>query len=337
MDKRSKCKTRNYKTPRGEHRENTLRHKSQQKILILIKKQKQKNTKNWHSPNFKTIVSFPRSSRIFHHKQYTSIFFYFCSWKKPAPLLLLLKWTFPRMRVNIFPSCSPQPLEYANLQDLYAMVYAPRAHLIPASERRAQDRDPWPRWNGKIPFHLSGGLSFFRSEVLCGVLELGTGAVHRQRCHLLAGGKAHRRRRSLHVENKYTEFCMKGTLLFCPPVNPSELGVKESMKSDLRLWHWCGHGLGPHPSGEGKRVGEGLGEGGGGPGATQEERMTFPHRVSQGATRDLSPNLYGRGFDSEARRGEAVAAQPCACLLDCISNGPRVILLRIRPSCVAER
>ena len=33
MDKRSKCKTRNYKTPRGEHRENTLRHKSQQDPL----------------------------------------------------------------------------------------------------------------------------------------------------------------------------------------------------------------------------------------------------------------------------------------------------------------
>ena len=33
MDKRSKCKTRNYKTPRGEHRKNTLRHKSQQDPL----------------------------------------------------------------------------------------------------------------------------------------------------------------------------------------------------------------------------------------------------------------------------------------------------------------
>ena len=33
MDKRSKCKTRNYKTPRGEHRQNTLRHKSQQDPL----------------------------------------------------------------------------------------------------------------------------------------------------------------------------------------------------------------------------------------------------------------------------------------------------------------
>ena len=33
MDKRCKCKTRNYKTPRGEHRENTLRHKSQQDPL----------------------------------------------------------------------------------------------------------------------------------------------------------------------------------------------------------------------------------------------------------------------------------------------------------------
>ena len=30
MDLRSKCKTRNYKTPREEHRQNTLRHKSQQ-------------------------------------------------------------------------------------------------------------------------------------------------------------------------------------------------------------------------------------------------------------------------------------------------------------------
>ena len=33
MDKRSKCKTRNYKTPRGEHRQNTLRHKSQQVLF----------------------------------------------------------------------------------------------------------------------------------------------------------------------------------------------------------------------------------------------------------------------------------------------------------------
>ena len=33
MDKRSKCKIRNYKTPRGEHRQNTLRHKSQQDPL----------------------------------------------------------------------------------------------------------------------------------------------------------------------------------------------------------------------------------------------------------------------------------------------------------------
>ena len=33
MDYRSKCKTRNYKTPRGEHRQNTLRHKSQQDPL----------------------------------------------------------------------------------------------------------------------------------------------------------------------------------------------------------------------------------------------------------------------------------------------------------------
>ena len=30
MDYRSKRKTRNYRTPRGEHRQNTLRHKSQQ-------------------------------------------------------------------------------------------------------------------------------------------------------------------------------------------------------------------------------------------------------------------------------------------------------------------
>ena len=30
MNYRSKCKTRNYKTPRGEHRQNTLRHTSQQ-------------------------------------------------------------------------------------------------------------------------------------------------------------------------------------------------------------------------------------------------------------------------------------------------------------------
>ena len=36
MDKRSKCKTRNYKTPRGEHRENTLRHKSQQDPLYYL-------------------------------------------------------------------------------------------------------------------------------------------------------------------------------------------------------------------------------------------------------------------------------------------------------------
>jgi len=33
IDQRSKCKTRNYKTPRGEHRQNTLRHTSQHKIL----------------------------------------------------------------------------------------------------------------------------------------------------------------------------------------------------------------------------------------------------------------------------------------------------------------
>ena len=33
MDKRSKYKTRNYKTPRGKHRQNTLRHKSQQDPL----------------------------------------------------------------------------------------------------------------------------------------------------------------------------------------------------------------------------------------------------------------------------------------------------------------
>ena len=29
----SKCKNRNYKTPRGKHRQNTLRHKSQQDPL----------------------------------------------------------------------------------------------------------------------------------------------------------------------------------------------------------------------------------------------------------------------------------------------------------------
>ena len=33
MDYRSKCKTRNYKTPRGEHRQNTLQHTSQQDPL----------------------------------------------------------------------------------------------------------------------------------------------------------------------------------------------------------------------------------------------------------------------------------------------------------------
>ena len=33
MDERSKLKTRNYKTPRGEHRQNTLLHKSQQNPL----------------------------------------------------------------------------------------------------------------------------------------------------------------------------------------------------------------------------------------------------------------------------------------------------------------
>ena len=33
MDSRSKCKTRNYKTPRGEHRQNTLQHTSQQDPL----------------------------------------------------------------------------------------------------------------------------------------------------------------------------------------------------------------------------------------------------------------------------------------------------------------
>ena len=35
MDWRSKCKTRNYKIPRGKHRQNTLRHKSQQDPLGL--------------------------------------------------------------------------------------------------------------------------------------------------------------------------------------------------------------------------------------------------------------------------------------------------------------
>ena len=33
MGYRSKCKTRNYKTPRGEHRQNTIRYKSQQDPL----------------------------------------------------------------------------------------------------------------------------------------------------------------------------------------------------------------------------------------------------------------------------------------------------------------
>ena len=33
MDQRSKCKTRNHKTPRGKHWQNTLRHKSQQDPL----------------------------------------------------------------------------------------------------------------------------------------------------------------------------------------------------------------------------------------------------------------------------------------------------------------
>ena len=33
MDLRSKRKTSNYKTPRGEHKQNTLRHKSQQDPL----------------------------------------------------------------------------------------------------------------------------------------------------------------------------------------------------------------------------------------------------------------------------------------------------------------
>ena len=33
MDERSKCKTRNYKTPRGKRRQNTLQHKSQQDPL----------------------------------------------------------------------------------------------------------------------------------------------------------------------------------------------------------------------------------------------------------------------------------------------------------------
>ena len=37
MDQRSKRKTRNYKTPRGEHRQNTLRHKSQQVPLWLLR------------------------------------------------------------------------------------------------------------------------------------------------------------------------------------------------------------------------------------------------------------------------------------------------------------
>ena len=33
INSKSKCKTRNYKTPRGEHRQNTLRHKSHQDPL----------------------------------------------------------------------------------------------------------------------------------------------------------------------------------------------------------------------------------------------------------------------------------------------------------------
>ena len=33
MDYRYKCKTRNYKTSRGKHRQNTLRHKAQQDPL----------------------------------------------------------------------------------------------------------------------------------------------------------------------------------------------------------------------------------------------------------------------------------------------------------------
>ena len=45
MDWRSKCKTRNYKTPRGKHRQNTLWHKSQQDPLWLTSHSNTKRNK----------------------------------------------------------------------------------------------------------------------------------------------------------------------------------------------------------------------------------------------------------------------------------------------------
>ena len=46
MDYRSKCKTRNYKTPRGKHGQNTLWHKSQQDSLCLISQSNGNKRKN---------------------------------------------------------------------------------------------------------------------------------------------------------------------------------------------------------------------------------------------------------------------------------------------------
>ena len=46
MDWRSKCKTRNYKTPRGKHRQYTLQHKSQQDPLWPTSQSKGNKSKN---------------------------------------------------------------------------------------------------------------------------------------------------------------------------------------------------------------------------------------------------------------------------------------------------
>ena len=46
MDLRSKCKTRNYKPPRGKHRQNTLRHKPQQDSLLPTSQNIENKSKN---------------------------------------------------------------------------------------------------------------------------------------------------------------------------------------------------------------------------------------------------------------------------------------------------
>ena len=81
-------------------------------------------------------------------------------------------------------------------------------------------------------------MRFSLSEVLCGVLRTGQQFTdNAATCWPDAKltGAVDKDGRSLHVENKYIEFCMNGTLLFCLPVNPSELGVKESMRPDPGL------------------------------------------------------------------------------------------------------